>query len=71
MNRKLYREVAKRHGVSIKEVKRDMQAAVDHAYSKPNLRNLHSQGIFPESEKPTVDEFIANATKAAKARIKN
>ena len=69
MNRKLYREVAKRHGVSVEEVKKDMQAAVDHAYEKPSLRNLHTQGVFPEGEKPTVDEFIAHATRVVKARI--
>ena len=31
--RKIYREVAKKHGVSVKEVKEEMQKALDHAYS--------------------------------------
>jgi len=65
MNRKLYRQVAKLHGVSVKEVKRSMQAAVDEAYKSPNDYAL---GINP-SRKPTVDEVIAHAVKAAKAGI--
>jgi len=65
MNRKLYRQVAKLHGVSVKEVKRVMQAAVDEAYKSPTDYAL---GINPNG-KPTVDEVIAHAVKAAKARI--
>jgi len=61
VNRKLYRQVAKLHGVSVKEVKRAMQAAVDEAYKSPNSYAL---GI-----KPTVEDVIAHAVKAAKARI--
>jgi hypothetical protein len=57
---------SREHGVSVKEVKRDIQAAVDHAYAKPNF---HARCVFSESEKPTVDEFIAHATRVAKARI--
>jgi len=65
MNRKLYRQVAKLHGVSVKEVKLAMQAAVDEAYKSPTDFAL---GINPTG-KPTVDEVIAHAVKAAKARI--
>jgi len=63
MNRKLYRQVAKLHGVSEKEVKRCMQAAVDEAYKNPTDYAL---GISPKG-KPTVDEVIAHAVKAANA----
>jgi len=42
-----------------------MQAAVDEAYKRPNSYAL---GINPNG-KPTVDEVIAHAVKAAKARI--
>ena len=66
MNRKLYRKVARKHGVSVKEVKQDMQAAVDEAYKNPNF---HARCVLSEGEKPTVDEFIAHATRAAKSRI--
>jgi len=68
MNRKLYRQVAKLHGVSFKEVKRSMQAAVDEAYKSPNSYAL---GINSNG-KPKVDEVIAHAVKtanAAKAKI--
>jgi len=65
MNRKLYRKVARLHGVSVKEVKHAMQEAVDEAYKSPNSYAL---GINPDS-KPTVDEVIIHAIKATKARI--
>ena len=31
--RKIYRELAKKHGVSVKEVRKDMQAALTEAYT--------------------------------------
>jgi len=65
INRKLYRQVAKLHGVSVKKAKLAMQAAVDDAYKSPND---YAHGINP-IRKPTVDEVIAYAVKAAKARI--
>jgi len=65
MDRKLYRQVANLHGVSVKEVKHAMQEAVDEAYKSPNSYAL---GISPEG-KPTVDEVIIHVVKATKARI--
>ena len=32
MNRKIYRELAKKHGVTAAEVRRDMQSALNAAY---------------------------------------
>jgi hypothetical protein len=37
MNRKLLRKVAKINGVSVKEVRREMELAIDHAYRNPTL----------------------------------
>lgn len=33
--RKIYRELAGKHGVSMKEVREDMQAALTEAYTDP------------------------------------
>lgn len=66
MNRKLYRKVAKAHGVSVKEVKADMQVAVDETYKNPNF---YARCVYSAGEKPTIDEVVAHASRVAKARI--
>ena len=38
--RKIYRELAKKHGVSVKEIRQDMQAALTEAYTNPLNNNL-------------------------------
>lgn len=40
--RKIYRKVAKEYGVSVEEVKREMQAAITDAYTNP----LNNNGIL-------------------------
>lgn len=40
--RQIYRKIAKEHGVTVAEVKRDMQAALDDAYSDPMNKNTIS-----------------------------
>jgi len=57
MNRKIYKELAKKYGVTVKELKRDMQEAINHAYSQPNAT---AQGVKRKSSAPTVDEFISH-----------
>jgi len=59
MNRKIYRKTAKAHGVSVKEVKEGMQAAINEAYKKPNF---HANQINCKGETPTPSEFISHAT---------
>lgn len=34
--RKIYRKIARKNGVSVKEVKRDMQAGIEYAWMAPN-----------------------------------
>lgn len=61
MNRKTYRKVAKRHGVSVAEVKQDMQVAINAAYTDPdrNLINIKAQNAVPhKGDIPTPDELI-------------
>jgi len=69
MNRKIVRQIARENGVSVKEVRADMQAAVDHAYSQPNLNYLARGAISKIGKTPTVDEFVAHAASEAKKRM--
>lgn len=59
--RDVYRKVAEKHGVSIEEVKRDMQLAIDETYKNPKnselIKKIKDQ-IQCEEEKPTVGEFV-------------
>lgn len=60
MNRKIYRQIAKKHGVSVAEVKRDMQEAIDAAYQNPNSAAMT---VPRKGAVPTPDEFIAHVAK--------
>jgi len=56
----MYREIAKNNGVSMREVKGEMQAAIDDVYSNPNAQALK----IPRQDKiPTIDEFVKYAVK--------
>ena len=68
MNRKLARKVAKAHGVSVKEVRAECQAAIDHAYVKTNF---YAGQVPHAGATPTPDEFIAHAVGETKSRLKN
>lgn len=63
MNRKIYRKIARKYGVSIQEVKRDMQEVVDETYKNPTF---HARCVFCEGEKPTVDEFVNHLARRVK-----
>ena len=58
--REIYRKIAKKYGVSMKEVKRDMQEALIIAYKdSPEIRN---QAQVPKAgDIPTPEEFIRYA----------
>ena len=64
MNRKLIRKVAKIHGVSVKEVRRGMQSAIDYAYKNPTL---HARCVNSEGNKPTPEEVINHTVRRVKA----
>ena len=71
--RKVYREVARKNGVSVAEVKRDMQAAIDHAYTNtPNdgITGAWQNRVPRKGEIPTAEEFIRYAAKDVKRREK-
>lgn len=64
--RSIYRKIAKEHGVSVAEVKRDMQAAIDYAYKKQGKSVSESAAqnkVKRKDDIPTPDEFIKHAVK--------
>lgn len=67
MNRKVYRRVAKQYGISVKEVKRELQSAINIAYENPNS---FAKSIDFTGEKPTTDEIIMQLTQTAKSECK-
>lgn len=59
--KQIYRKIAKEHGVSVEQVKREMQDAIDYAYqNKPNdeLTAFNQNRVPRKDEIPTVEEFI-------------
>lgn len=60
-NRSIYRKIAKQHGVSVAEVKSEMQAAVDAAWNNPNKTPEQAalqKKFAPDGSAPSADDFI-------------
>lgn len=68
MNRRDYRKIAKKYGVSVSEVKKDMQEAINAAYQNPTL---YANCVPRKDEIPTVDEFISYASNRVEIIEKN
>lgn len=67
--RKIYRKVARKHGVSVKEVKEEMQKALDYAYTNTpddGITEAYQKQVPSKGEIPTPDEFIKYAAKIIK-----
>ena len=61
MNRRIYRKIAKKQGVSVGEVRHDIQNAIDFAYTdtNPSPINIKAQNAIPRKDIiPTPDELI-------------
>ena len=59
--RAIYRKLANKYGVSVEEVKRDMQSAIDEIYKDPmNTKRIKKlqDNILCKQEIPTVEEFV-------------
>lgn len=59
--RGIYRKVAKKYGVSVGEVKREMQSAIGYAYMKSDQSESEKRiqaSVICKDEIPTTDEFI-------------
>ena len=51
----IYKEIAEKYGVSVEEVKRDMQEAIDMAYINPTFQ---AKCLPYKNKSPTTEEFI-------------
>ncbi|MDD4636962.1 MAG: sporulation initiation factor Spo0A C-terminal domain-containing protein [Bacteroidales bacterium] len=59
--RSVYRKIAKQNGVSVKEVKEEMQKAIDEAWDNPKKSYdvcSKQMQVLPDGTKPSVEEFI-------------
>lgn len=57
----IYRKIAKEDGISVTEVKREMQAVIDISYKKKDkteTERILQESVESNGEIPTVDEFI-------------
>lgn len=69
--RSIYRKVAKEHGVTVAEVKRDMQAAITHTYTHTpddGVTTAYQNRVPHKGKVPTPDELIRYAAGEAKKR---
>ncbi|MCL2796470.1 MAG: hypothetical protein FWD58_00210 [Firmicutes bacterium] len=60
MNKQMCKAIAKKHSVSVEEIKKEMQAAIDAAYVFPTPEAMQ---IPRKGEIPTIDEFIEYVAK--------
>lgn len=58
--KKIYKKIAKQHGVSASEVEREIRAAIDAAYENPNF---HARCVYSKGDKPTPEEFITHVAR--------
>lgn len=59
--RNIYRKIAKMYGVTVADVKKDMQEAIDYAYKKQNKSSnekIKQLDVRYEDETPTTEEFL-------------
>ncbi|SDG61081.1 sporulation initiation factor Spo0A C-terminal domain-containing protein [Desulfosporosinus hippei] len=59
--RNIYRKIAKEHGVTVPEVKREMQATIDYVYKKidkSESEKIMQKVIHRKGGIPTTEEFI-------------
>jgi len=67
--RKIYRKVARKHGISVKEVKEEMQKALEYAYTNTpddGVTGAYQKQVPSKGEIPTPDEFIRYAANKIK-----
>lgn len=67
--RQIYRKIAREHGVTPAEVKRDMQAAIDHAYQHTpddGITKAYQNQVPHKGDIPTAEEVVRFAAKKIK-----
>lgn len=71
--RKIYREIARKNGVSAKKVKEDMQAAIAAAYRNPpkdgGVTAAYQRQVPRKGEIPTPEEFIRYAAEKVRESV--
>jgi len=69
--KKLIKQIAQRHGVSVDEITRNIQAALDEAWNNPNpiIRDRQRE-LFPNG-KPAAGEFIRVMAKQTKNTVRH
>ena len=67
MKRGILRKLSKKHGVSVAEIRKDMEAAVDETFKVPNNAELRSDF---KGSRPSLEEFIAYAERKVRNEMK-
>lgn len=68
--RQIYRKLAKQHGVTPGEIRREMDKAIQHAYENQNVDSItkcYQSQIPKKGEVPTAEELITFAAKKIKS----
>lgn len=52
----IFTEIANKYGVSVDEVKQEMQAAINAIYDD---LNSHAKNVLYENDIPTIEEFLS------------
>lgn len=71
--KKIYRKIAKENGVTVAEVMRDMQEAIDYAYkniSDDGVTGVYQNQVPRKGKIPTTSEIIRFATQKIKDETK-
>ena len=55
IHKSVFQRIAEEHGVTVGEIKKDMQKAIDAAYENPNV---NAETVPRRNDIPTIDEFI-------------
>lgn len=73
-SRSIYRKIAKENGVTVAEVKHDMQEALDHAFKnqpQDGVTKAYQDKVPRKGEVPTPEEFIRYAANEVKKQRTN
>lgn len=71
--RQVYRKVARENGVTLAEVRQEIQGAINHTYENcPNdgVTQAYQSRVPRKGEVPTADEFIRYAAQAGREKTK-
>ena len=68
LGRKVLKRIAKNHGVSLEDVRREIQAEIDHALDTDNLAVMIEQHkTFPD-RKPSPEELVVKTAQVVSVK---